>query len=269
MIIRLHVRVSSGLLRGALVCALLTGLTGDLCSESVTLTTYYPAPSGAYTQLITTTNSFFARDSGTVVIGSASAANSFLKLAVMGNVGIKTVNPSTIAGQANPVRLDIAGSGGVNVDLISNEKIQTGDTGYVGAVWFNSNAATSGKIGANGSTIFGVYNGSNANWALTVSGVAGQGNVGINRNPSGYTLDVNGAIFSRDTTCNSSGYIYAYTPVAGTVNTNCPGGTYATWASGVMTDYQHDSGPATLITGSMLCCPCPSNNCAQFAAYMP
>ena len=253
MIIRLHIRMSSGVLRGGLVGLLLMGLAGDLCSESVTLTTYYPAPSGAYTQLITTANSFFSRDTGTLVVGSASAANVLLKLAVMGNMGIKQKDPTA--------RLDINGAGSTTVDFVSNEKIGTGDAAAVGAVWFNSNAGTSGKIGANGATVFGIYNGALPNWPLTVQGGAGQGNVGIYKNPSAYTLDVNGAIFSRDATCNSTAYITNYLAVTGTANTNCPAGRYATWASGIMTNYQHDSGPAILITGSMLCCPCPSGNC--------
>lgn len=41
----------------------------DLVSENVTLSTYYPAPSGVYTQMIATDNSWFARDGGSVFIG--------------------------------------------------------------------------------------------------------------------------------------------------------------------------------------------------------
>ncbi|MFI5346194.1 MAG: hypothetical protein ACHQ51_07460 [Elusimicrobiota bacterium] len=267
MIIRLHIRISAGLFRAGLVCLLLTGLAGDLCSEAVTLTTYYPAPSGAYTQLITTAGSFFSRDSGTLVIGSASTANAILKMAVMGNVGIKTVNPATFVGQVNPVRLDINGAGGAVVDFVVNEKIETGDGAAVGAVWFNSNSVASAKIGANGTSVFGIYNGNVPNWPLTVSGVAGQGNVGVNRNPSGFTLDVNGALASREAVCGP-GNIVNYIAVAGNGVTPCPANTYATWASGVMTNYQHDSGPAVLITGSMLCCPCPTGS-SCLSAFMP
>ncbi len=41
----------------------------ELESESVTLSTYYPAPSGVYTQMITTGNTWLARDGGKVGIG--------------------------------------------------------------------------------------------------------------------------------------------------------------------------------------------------------
>ena len=47
----------------------------ELGSESVTLTTYYPAPSGVYTQMITTGKTLLARDGTSVSIGSAYANN--------------------------------------------------------------------------------------------------------------------------------------------------------------------------------------------------
>ena len=50
---------------------LLTGVD-PLGSESVILTTYYPAPSGIYAQMITTGQTFLARDGGSVGIGTAS-----------------------------------------------------------------------------------------------------------------------------------------------------------------------------------------------------
>ena len=46
----------------------------ELDSESVTLSTYYPAPSGVYTNMITTNNTYLARDLGSVGIGTVSPA---------------------------------------------------------------------------------------------------------------------------------------------------------------------------------------------------
>ena len=60
-----------------------------LACESVTLTTYYPAPSGVYAQMITTGNTYLARD--------AAASG--------GKVGIGTFNPQGL--------LDIEGTGGI------------------------------------------------------------------------------------------------------------------------------------------------------------
>jgi hypothetical protein len=59
--------------RGLLVLALLFVPAGELASENVTLTTYYPAPSGVYSQMITTGNTYLARDGGQVGIGTPTA----------------------------------------------------------------------------------------------------------------------------------------------------------------------------------------------------
>ncbi len=66
------IRVTKRQTRNALALLLLFSVCNELSSESVTLTTYYPAPSGVYTQMITTTNTYLARDSGKVGIGTAS-----------------------------------------------------------------------------------------------------------------------------------------------------------------------------------------------------
>src|SRR5580700_334620 len=74
--IRLDIRLTPKVFRGALAIMLLSGLAQELASESVTLTTYYPAPSGVYTQMITTNNTYLARDyainGGKVGIGTTA-----------------------------------------------------------------------------------------------------------------------------------------------------------------------------------------------------
>lgn len=45
-----------------LAALMMLAAAGDLASENVTLTTYYPAPSGVYAQMITTGNTYLARD---------------------------------------------------------------------------------------------------------------------------------------------------------------------------------------------------------------
>lgn len=52
--------------------ALIFAAAGSLSSEQVSLSTYYPAPSGVYTNMITTGNTFLARDSGAVGVGTAA-----------------------------------------------------------------------------------------------------------------------------------------------------------------------------------------------------
>ncbi|MBI3554076.1 MAG: hypothetical protein HY077_16390 [Elusimicrobia bacterium] len=66
--------MTPAMFRGALTVALLSGLAAELASESVSLTTYYPAPSGVYTQMITTSNTFLARDGGKVGVGTGTNA---------------------------------------------------------------------------------------------------------------------------------------------------------------------------------------------------
>ncbi|MDE2512067.1 MAG: hypothetical protein KGL74_13165, partial [Elusimicrobia bacterium] len=164
---------------------------------------------------------------------------------------------------------------GANVDFISSGKIESGETtNLAGAIWFNSNANASGRIGANGANMFGIYNGysvARPNWPLTVSSLGlTSGNVGINTPPSTYTLDVNGTLIIRDPDCNSTAYITDYTPGpnpsifnVSPVPTTCPAGRYATWASGLMTYRQSEKNSPAFVTGSMLCCPCPNGNCVS------
>ena len=88
-----------------------------LNSETLTLTTYYPAPYGGYVSLLTTgagnANTLLARDGGRVAIGTFGAAPT--------------------------AKLDIMGIGGGTVDLKINGRIQTGDGAGQGGMWLSSN----------------------------------------------------------------------------------------------------------------------------------
>ncbi len=63
---RLGVSRAAPVLAAFLVALAVTETT----SESLTLTTYYPAPSGVYAQMITTGNTYLARDGGAVSVGT-------------------------------------------------------------------------------------------------------------------------------------------------------------------------------------------------------
>lgn len=74
--LQLDIRFSPAALRAGLLVLLLSALSTELSSESVTLTTYYPAPSGVYSRMITTGVTYLARDVGAgggVAIGSNAA----------------------------------------------------------------------------------------------------------------------------------------------------------------------------------------------------
>jgi hypothetical protein len=60
------------LLLAAGAAVLVLAAAGRLSSEQVSLSTYYPAPSGVYTNMITTGNTYLARDAGAVGVGMAA-----------------------------------------------------------------------------------------------------------------------------------------------------------------------------------------------------
>lgn len=75
---------------------------GFIGSESLTLTTYYPAPYGGYVSLLTTSQTLLARDGGNVGIGTANPA---MKLHVAGDL------------QANHIKFPgVGGNSGVAAD---------------------------------------------------------------------------------------------------------------------------------------------------------
>jgi hypothetical protein len=91
-----------------MTAAMIFSAATEVASESVTLTTYYPAPSGVYTQMITTGNTFLARDvlpaaywgTGTanesrIGIGTTSPGS---KLEVNGDIRMTPANPNFISG---------------------------------------------------------------------------------------------------------------------------------------------------------------------------
>ena len=163
---------------------------GFIGSESLTLTTYYPAPYGGYVSLLTTQNTLLARDGGNVGIGIAAPTN---KLHVVGNANItgnETITGTSTQGQT----------------YLSNSDIYFTNTGHshtgIGNAWGNA----------------AIENTSNFN-TLMILGRAG--GIGGGRSVSLWDrLDVNGDLYVTGTIqniCTRVGY-----SVGGTVN--CPAG---------------------------------------------
>ncbi len=70
--VHLHIRITpKALLLGA-AGFLLLAAAAELGSESFTMSTTYPAPSGIYNQMITTGPTYLARNGGSVGIGTTS-----------------------------------------------------------------------------------------------------------------------------------------------------------------------------------------------------
>lgn len=174
--LRLHYEPSS--LRPWLVCAALFACVGELASENVSLETYYPAPSGVYTQLIATSNAFMARDTGFLDVGTNVPPSATTKMAVMGgNVGIGTTAPTTML----EVNKGAVGGDGIQIDGTNDTRLRIG-TGEP-TVWSWSNGwITPGDL------------------SLIQEGVSGDviyvkpgGNVGLGTTLPAAQLDVNGS----------------------------------------------------------------------------
>lgn len=88
-IVRLDIHFNPRVLRWFLAGLIVLGVSVDLSSENVTLNTYYPAPSGVYAQMITTGNTFLARDGGAASKVGVGTINPMAKLDVVGNLRIK------------------------------------------------------------------------------------------------------------------------------------------------------------------------------------
>jgi len=201
--IRLNLEMSPRVFRAFFPLLLLSVLAGDLASEAVTLNTYYPAPSGIYTQMIATGNTYLARDGGCVNVGTTAAcdASGRTKLTVMGSsagqhlVGIGTTSPGA--------PLEVAAPTSGNLSMAVNGQIRTGDGSGTGGVWMN--AAHNQFLGTidtpvynsfypfapSGTATVGFYNGT------SMISVNNKGYVGIGHTTPGAPLDIYGVMTGR------------------------------------------------------------------------
>jgi hypothetical protein len=224
-------------LRLWMIGAMLISAAPELASESVTLTTYYPAPSGVYTNLITTGNTFLARD-GVTQVGIGTPAPT-AKLHIISDQS---------AGQ--PIPLKIQGNGSIMFGIDN-----------VGAARFAINNDVGPLLNFYGSDV-GWFNFMSVNNAGTRVTSFNAGSVGINTTTPTQKLDVNGAIATVDVvTNNASCGPEALYNIYGTFQ--CAAGQYITVTSGVMANltvmplYQNLGGGLAPV----LCCPCPGGVC--------
>jgi hypothetical protein len=234
-------------LRFCLAAALIAATAVEVASESVTLTTYYPAPSGIYAKLITTGNTYLARDSGNVGIGTASPAQ---KLEVNGSVKVD-----------GPGIYNNFGSQLIQTNASDWTRWNQGSGSVWGNEMYQSLALPTGglAVGTLSSQAPGnIY----ATGTLEIDGAGSsyvQGSLGVGTaSPSG-TMDVNGTISARG--CSNVGQ----TGYSGGTTSYCAGGTYATWIWGYLSYYQTGTTPSaadpSVGGGVMYCCPCPAGGC--------
>lgn len=248
--IEIRLVVPANSLRWLLTAALMLWCAGDTVSESVSLTTYYPAPSGIYTQMITSGNTWLARDSGTnssyLMVGSNGvAANTGTgtgntRMVVMnGRVGIGTNSPSDLLHVAGNARV----SGG-NLTVASAGSVIVGNSSS-----FQSDQGGSMELGGNNGTagtgtpyVDFHYTGATQDYNVRM----------INDGPG--RLTVNGNV--RASAGVGRGYVYvdnsgtgcSTSAGANVANTACPGG-FASFTPGIYVEgwtYQNRGGAVTV-----------------------
>jgi len=126
--ISIRLTLTPAALRAWLTGILLVFCAAELCSENVTLTTYYPAPSGVYSRMITTDNTFLATSG-------------------VANVGIGTTNPvaklSIVADTSNGGNEDARHGLTIKSGRANNQTLMIGYDGTSDVAYIN--AAKSGS----------------------------------------------------------------------------------------------------------------------------
>lgn len=122
-------------------------------AETITITTYYPAPYGAYNELTTTGNTYLARDSGKVGIGTGTTtlgsekvrigdgtstdlwlnlfgqdSNAAPLRAIFGTLGTLSSNEAGFVGTATQHRFDIRTGNSAKVTVLNNGYVGIGTT---------------------------------------------------------------------------------------------------------------------------------------------
>jgi len=180
---------------------------GDLVTEQLTLTTYYPSPYGVYEELRSTQNTYLSYSGGNTCIGSNSCSTKLTVTGaarVTGNAtisGSETVSGnSTVAGYTRGTGNWQDGSGRAIRDAGGGWIRTYGSTGWYngsyGGGWYMADSSWIRTYGSKG-----IYHNSgimrtDGDFQVGSGGtrfrVRTNGRVGINRNNPSYHLDVNG-----------------------------------------------------------------------------
>jgi len=192
------------------------GFGATLMAEDITLTTYYPAPYGAYEELTTTGNTYLATDSGSVGIGTTTPPPSTKLDVYSNNSGPYTAIYGSKIGSGTPL---YGVSGFINGG--SAGFVQEAVRGYANITAGEARGVAGYSEGASVGTNIGVYGRASGaatkNWAGYFFGdVYLSDKVGIGTTSPNYKLDVSGDINTTgDVRKNGSAYInpdYVFEP---------------------------------------------------------
>lgn len=230
--VRFHLTFNRRAVMASAAFAMMLCAVPELDSESVTLSTYYPAPSGVYTNMITTGATYLARDGGAATrVGIGTTAPN-AKLDVNGEERAQFLtttgaNPITSAGPLAPYTADI---------VIGSDRGVRHDSSIM--MW---SAASALRVSSSND----VLTINTWNQPLATNNVALGAAVGANNT-------FGGPVVYRGPNCSAVPYGLGYAA--------CAFGMYATFTQGFMTKYTYSSG-TTDSGGTMLCCPCPVSGC--------
>lgn len=280
--IRFDIRFTPGMFRAGLAGLLVSVLATELASEQLTLTTYYPAPSGVYTKLLTTADAYFARDGGSVGVGTGSpsaplhvrssndaimnfqtADDSWLYTqwltaagvrrawmgldAALGTFQIQPENGTTAIVLGGNVGVGMTPGGKLSVSVPANSR------------GIESITATAGDTHLPWSDNWNYISGNGVIFrdASNVERVrldATTGRVGVGLTGPQAPLDVNGTGIFRQ----NAGVCSVLNYVEGT--TSCPLGNFVTTMSGVYVNRIEMGNRNSDGSGSALCCPYPGGS---------
>jgi hypothetical protein len=121
--ININIRISRRAARWAMTALCLCLMVMVVSPEDITLDTYYPAPTGIYTNMITTQKTILARDGGNVGIGTANPTSN-LETTSSANTGM-TMQSLSGTGQ-NSIEFDLgSGWAAIMQDVPAYFQIQT------------------------------------------------------------------------------------------------------------------------------------------------
>ena len=249
----IKVRLTPGMARWGIIVAVVFSCAPELGSESVTLTTYYPAPSGVYAQMITTAGTTLSRDVATgVTIGKAGVL-----------APLRVFGAATVDGMGRLANLETTGGNAINSGNSKAADIVIGSdsgTRHDSSIMMWSAASALRIFSSNDVFYINTWNQPAGTYNVALAAAVGQ------KSTFNGPVDVDGAVVSRQLACWSYEYQYSI-PAGGTQNNICPGG-YVTLTDGFMarqTILQVIPPPSAGVfpnpTVSARCCPCPVGGC--------